>query len=563
MNTNKTDQTQEKDRDKLREGTEPIRAKVLIVDDIPANLNLLSEALTPEGYEILGATSGEMALRSAARAFPDLILLDIVMPGIDGFETCRRLKADPKTANIPVIFITVKDEVEDIVTGFQVGGVDYITKSYRKEELLARVKTHLKIAQLTKALSQKNAELTQEIAKREQEEKARRKAEDALMKVDEQLSIISEQEASRWGIEGFVGQSKTIAAILDDVRKLQNTGTTSVLITGESGTGKELIARAIHFGGTRVKGPFIPVNCSAIPSELAESQFFGHVKGAFTGANANKKGYFEVADGGTLFLDEIGEMPLELQPKLLRVLEDGVVIPMGATEGRSVDVRVLAVTNIDLQKRVAEGKFREDLYYRLAGFLVIVPPLRERQEDIPLLTEHFLKMFAQDMGKKAQLSTEALRALEAYQFPGNVRELRNIIDGALIRSSSETIQPEHLHFIGVMDTPTANTQNTLSENLSVEAATDVQTPETIFTVQPRDVENGESLRQPISFPKTDEEKIFEYVKKHDNISNAQCRDLLNVDIHRASYLLRKMYREGLLARQGGHRGARYSLPQNS
>ncbi len=195
--------------------TELIPAKVLIVDDILANLNLLREALEPEGYEILAATSGEMVLRNVNSAIanndtPDLILLDIVMPGIDGFEMCRRLKASPKTADIPVIFITIKDEVEDIVNGFQVGGVDYINKSSQKEELLARVRTHLKINQLTKALSQKNAELTQEIAKREQEEKARRQAEDALMKADEQLSIISEQEASHWGIKGFIGKSKPL-----------------------------------------------------------------------------------------------------------------------------------------------------------------------------------------------------------------------------------------------------------------------------------------------------------------------------------------------------------------
>ena len=195
--------------------TELIPAKVLIVDDILANLNLLREALEPEGYEILAATSGEMVLRNVNSAIanndtPDLILLDIVMPGIDGFEMCRRLKASPKTADIPVIFITIKDEVEDIVNGFQVGGVDYINKSSQKEELLARVRTHLKINQLTKALSQKNAELTQEIAKREQEEKARRQAEDALMKADEQLSIISEQEASHWGIKGFIVKSKPL-----------------------------------------------------------------------------------------------------------------------------------------------------------------------------------------------------------------------------------------------------------------------------------------------------------------------------------------------------------------
>ena len=221
-----------------------------------------------------------------------------------------------------------------------------------------------------------------------------------------------------------------------------------MLITGESGTGKELIARAIHFGGPRRQGPFIPVNCPAVPADLAESLFFGHVRGAFTGADADRKGYFELADGGTLFLDEIGDMSLTLQAKLLRVLEDGCVMPIGAARERRVDVRILAATNTDLQATMAQSGFRSDLYYRLAQFTVMVPPLRDHPEDIPLLADHFLQMFAAEMGlPKPPLSDDARSALTAYVFPGNVRELKNIIERALLESEGATIRTEHIRFV--------------------------------------------------------------------------------------------------------------------
>jgi len=435
-----------------------IGAKILIVDDIPANLNILRKALESEGYNILVAPSGEVALKIAARATPELILLDVVMPGIDGFETCRQLKQNESTQDIPVIFVTAaKDETESIIEGFRVGGVDYIAKPFENEEVLVRVETQLKINRLTKELLQKNRDLEQRTTEltlanqRLKQEIARREcAEDALQTADEQLSIISHREAERWGIAGFVGRSKTIGKILNDIRKLHHTGTTSVLITGESGTGKELIARAIHFGGPRAKGPFIPLICSAIPHDLAESTLFGHVRGAFTGANTDRKGYFELANGGTLFLDEIGDMPLELQAKLLRVLEDGCIIPVGGTREKRVDVRILAATNVDIQPKIAEGAFRSDLYFRLAGFTVVAPPLRNRKEDIPLLAYHFLRMFATEMGKEMPpLSPEALEALEVYHFPGNVRELKNIIERALIESGGAEIQPKHLYFIHI------------------------------------------------------------------------------------------------------------------
>ena len=365
-------------------------AKILIVDDIPHNLNLLSQNLESQGYRVVAVPSGVVALQVVEQTQPDLILLDIVMPEMDGFETCRRLKANPATAHIPVIFITARDEMESLVEGFLVGGVDYITKPFSEQEVRVRVQNHLKIHRLTQQLTDQNQALQQEIARREQAEAARNQA-------NAQLSVLSQREAEHWGIAGFIGKSKTIERILDDVRQLQAVGATSVLISGESGTGKELIARAIHFGGTRAGGPFIPLNCSAIPHELADSTLFGHLKGAFTGANSDRKGYFELASGGTLFLDEIGDLPLDLQAKLLRVLEDGFFTPVGGTQPKQADVRVVVATNVALQEKIAEGTFRDDLYYRLARFPVEVPPLRERKEDIPLLANHFLEMFAAEM----------------------------------------------------------------------------------------------------------------------------------------------------------------------
>jgi len=548
-----------------------MRPEVLIVDDIPDNLKMLWDALEPEGYKILAASNGKEALRIAEGALPDIILLDIMMPEMDGYEVCRQLKQDETTQDIPVIFITAKEEREGVIKGFRVGGVDYIIKPVEKEEVLLRVKTHLQINRLTQTLSEKNSDLEQrteeltlanqrlqEANQQLQQEIARRKqAEEDKQKADEQLSVISQQEAQRWGIEGFVGKSKTIGKILADVRSLQSTGTTSVLITGESGTGKELIARAIHFGGIRAKKPFIPLNCSTIPGELAESTLFGHLKGGFTGANTTRKGYFEVASGGTLFLDEIGDMPLQLQPKLLRVIEDGCIMPVGDTREKHVDVRIIAATNQNLTEKIAQKSFREDLYFRLTRFPVTVPPLRERKEDIPLLTEHFLKMFARDMGivgtdfrPAPTLSPEAMKALEAYHFPGNVRELKNIIEHALIKSGGSVIQPEHLPFIEI-------THPVWSQRAD-ERSMDIEELEALV-IERAKPQNAEEDRQNGSPPTTDEENILAYIRQHGSITNSKCRDFLSVSYNRASYLLRKMHQYGLLVREGEQRWARYRL----
>jgi len=544
--------------------------KILIVDDVPNNLKILYDTLESEGYRIVVANDGKSALKAAARALPDLVLLDIVMPDMNGYEVCKRLKQNREIADIPVIFVTVKDDNVSLVEGFQVGGVDYIIKPFEKEELLVRIETHLKINRLTqellqknKALEEGNKALREQISLREraekaqqESEKARKQTEEELQKADGQLSLISQQEATRWGIDGFIGKSTTVGKILADVRRLQNSDRTNVLITGESGTGKELIARAIHFGGTRAKGSFIPLNCSAIPSELAESTLFGHVRGAFTGANTDQKGYFELASGGTLFLDEIGDMPISLQAKLLRAIEDGRIAPVGATHGKHVDVRILSATNADLQAKISEGAFREDLYFRLAGFTVNVPPLRERKEDIPLLAQHFLSIFATEMGitgleSVPTLSRETIDTLKDYNFPGNVRELKNIIEHSLlIMNGNSIIQPEHLRLIDI--TARESPMPTSEENSEPE--TDFEhLKELVIKRSQKTILEEEPSEQ------TNEEKILTYLEKHDSINNSECRDLLSVELRYASHLLNKLYQYGLLEREGQRRWSRYYL----
>lgn len=426
----------------------PLSERILIVDDVEANLAVLASALEPAGYEILAVADGLKALSIAAKARPDLILLDVMMPGMDGLETCRRLREEQSTRAIPVIFITARTELSCVVEGFRVGGVDYIVKPFQTEEVLSRVATHLRSQRLTRELQEQNrmlelrtAELTAEIERRKQ-------AETALQDADQRLAALSDLEADRWNLSGLLGQSLPMRQLLGDIRRVNAFSSTTVLITGESGTGKELIAKAIHFGGARARAPFVPVNCVAIPADLAESMLFGHVKGAFTGATADRKGYFELAYGGTLFLDEIGDMPAALQVKLLRVLEDGVVTPVGGSEPRRVDVRIVAATNADLEARIADGSFRQDLYFRLARFQVGTTPLRERVEDVPPLAAHFLQRFAAEMGlKPPRLTPPAVASLTSYDFPGNVRELRNIVERALIQSGGADIQPEHIHLL--------------------------------------------------------------------------------------------------------------------
>jgi DNA-binding NtrC family response regulator len=425
--------------------TDQVPVQILVIDDVPANLSLLADLLEPEGYQLLVASSGEEGLEVVRASLPSLILLDVMMPDLNGYEVCRRVKADPVTKEIPVIFITARDDEGSVVEGFRAGGIDYITKPLRREEVLARVRTHLSVHRLARDLKVQAAALTEMNETLRREMARRLEAESAFDAADGRLSLLAEREAKRWNADGFVGKSRTMIAILESLSRVRDFATTTVLITGESGTGKELVARAIHAESSRARHPFVPVNCSAVPAELMESLFFGHRRGAFTGADRDKKGFFELARGGTLFLDEVGEMPLGLQAKLLRVLESGAFLPIGADREQKADVRVVAATNANLEEKIGDGRFRQDLYYRLARFTVRTPPLRERREDVPLLAEHFLRMFALEMTREPpRLGDAAVSALQAYDFPGNVRELKNIIERALIECGGREIAPEHL-----------------------------------------------------------------------------------------------------------------------
>jgi DNA-binding NtrC family response regulator len=416
--------------------------------------------------------------------------------------------------------------------------VDFITRPAPAEEVVARVRTHVEHRRLTRDLVARNEDLRRLNESLQREVRRREEAEASLERVDEQLSLVSRQEARRWGIEALVGRAPAMARVVADVRKLQALPSTPVLITGESGTGKELVARAIHFGSARGRAAFVAVNCAAVPSDLAESLFFGHVKGAFSGALRDGPGYLGNAHGGTLFLDEIGDMPPALQAKLLRALEGGTVLAVGADRERAIDVRVVAATHCDLRQAIAAGVFRSDLFFRLAHAVLEVPPLRDRREDIALLASHFLEELASEMGMPPpRLGPGTAAALERYDFPGNVRELRNLIERALIESGGADLLPEHLQFV-FLPLPHGGSRAGGESAGGLAAGSGV----------------GGGHRQ------ADEERILAYVRTHGGINNATCRELLGVGMHRAWYLLRRLHRAGMLLQEHSGRWAQYRLP---
>ncbi len=522
----------------------PSEGTVLVVDDLAANRDLLRQTLEPLGYEILTAPDGETALKAALRSQPDVILLDVLMPGLDGFETCRRLKQVQATCTIPVVFITARDDSAAVIEGFRAGGVDYLIRPFQAAEVVARVRTHLNQRRMTRDLQARDEQLRAMDERFVREQQRREQAEASLERVDAQLSLLSQQEARRWGVEALVGRSPPIARLLAEIRKIQTLPSTPVLVIGESGTGKELVARAIHFGSARGRAPFVAVNCSAVPADLADSLFFGHVKGAFSGATHPSKGYLEQAHRATLFLDEIGDMPLALQAKLLRVLEDGVLRPVGAASEHRVDVRVVAATNADLQEGIAAGAFRSALYFRLAHAVQGIPPLRERREDIPLRAAHFLEILGSEMGlHPAHFTPEANAALEQYDYPGNVRELKNLIERALIESGSAEILPEHLHF-ALPRPPLDHGPNPLRACAN-------RPPQ-----WPPPCTSGETT---VDVRQADEDSILAYVRLHGTINNTRCRRLLAVGLHRAWYVLNKLHRAGMLHQDRSGRWAQYRL----
>ena len=411
----------------------PIQESVLVVDDVPLNLDVIVEYLIDAGFEVFVATSGEETLEQLKLVSPDLILLDVMLTGMDGFETCECIKKDPVNKDIPVIFMTALSEISDKVRGFKAGGVDYVTKPIQREEILARVNTHLTLRRIQQKLHTANDNLEKRVLERtSQLNDALEKVEQLKDQLQAENDYLHEEIKSSHNYDEVIGTSTAIHSVLRDVDQVAKTEAT-VLIYGETGTGKELIARAVHTESSRNNKPFIKVNCAAIPENLVESEFFGHEKGAFTGATSKREGRFSLADHGTIFLDEIGELPLDLQSKLLRVLQEGEFDPVGSSQTRKVDVRVITATNRDLQQAVKDGIFREDLYYRLGVFPINVPPLRERENDILLLASTFMGQFAKKLGRKLRpLSEESKLLLKNYHWPGNIRELQNVIERAII-----------------------------------------------------------------------------------------------------------------------------------
>jgi formate hydrogenlyase transcriptional activator len=583
-----------------------IKGNLLIVDDDLSARQTLEALLTGEGYELRFAPNGQMALMFVEQDPPEMILLDIRLPDMDGFQVCRRLKEDSQNSDIPVIFITGLDEVVDKVKGFTAGGVDYITKPFKNEELLARVETHLALRRLQKQIEAQNARLQEETIKSKRAEEKikqaggewrttfdsiqdlisihdkdfrivktnrafanafgmdiravlgkkcyeiihgtekpwpdcphrqtmvsgkpvteeffeprlgkylqvsaspifnaqnevtgsvhivknvteRKRAEEALQKAHDELEkrvkertadLASAGEQLRTRLreiedlkqrleqeniylreeinlqhphEEIVGQSEVMKKVLLMVEQVSATDST-VLIQGETGTGKELLARAIHRLSKRKDKPLVTVNCASLPPTLIESELFGREKGAYTGALTRMVGRFEVADEATLFLDEIGELSSEIQSKLLRVLEEGKFERLGSTKTYHVNVRIIAATNRDLAREVNEGRFRKDLFYRLNVFPMTIPPLRERTEDIPILTWAFVRQFEKKMGKRIDaIPRKKIEALKRYPWPGNVRELRNVIEHAMIVSNSKTLVVDPPQ-VGPSETPKA------------------------------------------------------------------------------------------------------------
>jgi len=376
---------------------------VLIVDDEKNYLVVLEALLAPEGYEIMTVDNAQAALGLIEEADLDLLITDMKMPGMSGMkllEASKKIKPE-----LPVIMMTAYGTIEMAVEAMKKQAYDYITKPFRNEELKLTVQKALQNHRLIK-----------------------------------ENRLLTEALSDRYRYGKIIGKSKPMLEVYDLIRKVAQSKA-SVLITGPSGTGKELIAKAIHYDSPRKERPFISVNCGALTETLLESELFGHEKGAFTGAIAMKKGRFELADGGTLFLDEVGEMTPSLQVKLLRVLQEMEFERVGGTKTIEVDVRVLSASNRNLKEDVAQGSFREDLFYRLNVIHVEVPPLKERKEDIRLLVHHFIEKYRQDEGKsKIDLAPETWKALYSYPWPGNVRELENVIERAVVLNSGDLIE---------------------------------------------------------------------------------------------------------------------------
>lgn len=383
----------------------PIR--VLIIDDEENFRHMLSVILKKEGYDVEAALNGEEALQKIGLSPFDQILCDIRMPKMDGLQFLHEVKK--MGVDSAIIMMSAYGTVDIAIEAIKLGAYDYISKPFKPDEIILTLK------------------------KAEERERLRRENE-----------FLRKEVKKEYSFENIISKNKMMQRIFEVIKKVAQYKST-ILITGESGTGKELVAKALHYSSDRAQKPFIPVNCGAIPENLLESELFGHAKGAFTDAIRTKKGLFEEADEGTLFLDEIGELPGQLQVKLLRVLQDGEIRRVGESKSIKIDVRIVAATVKDLTKEVNEGRFRDDLFYRLNVLPIHIPPLRERKEDISLLTSHFIKKHSEAMNKKVVgIDSKALEALMNYKWYGNVRELENSIERAIVLADRENIELENL-----------------------------------------------------------------------------------------------------------------------
>ncbi|MBI5067470.1 MAG: sigma-54-dependent Fis family transcriptional regulator [Deltaproteobacteria bacterium] len=385
-------------------------AKILVVDDEKLIRWSVSERLQRDGYEVLAAESGEQALELVAQSSPDLMLLDVRLPGMDGLTTLQRSLA--LHAELAVIMMSAHSTVDNAVEAMKIGAIDFLVKPFPFQSLDAAVQRALQ-----------NARTRRQIA-----------------------ALTSERRGEAASHGQLIGRSPMVEQIRGMVSRLAGSDATTVLVEGESGAGKEVVARAIHFESGRAERPFLQVNCAALPEQLLESELFGHERGAFTDAHAQKKGLFESAEGGTVMLDEIGDLPPGGQAKLLRLLENKTFRRVGGVTELRADVRVLAATNVNLEERVAEGRFRADLFFRLNVVRIRMPALREHADDVPLLVAHFVAKFNQEMKRQVKgVSPAAMDHLQAYHWPGNVRELRNVVERAFIlHASADEIRPEHL-----------------------------------------------------------------------------------------------------------------------
>ncbi|MBC8423640.1 sigma-54-dependent Fis family transcriptional regulator [bacterium] len=424
----------------MTETGSPAPSTILIIDDDELLRTMMGKYLGRAGYDVRLAEDGRAGLEEIRRARPDIVLLDLRMPGLSGLQVLEQLRADWR--EVPVIVISGTQDLEEVVSSLRLGAWDYLVKpltdmafmSHAIQGVLERSRLRTQVEDYNRQLEELVAERTEEL------QTANRTLDDLRRQLQRENEYLREEIYPVEDKGAFVGRSAALDAVINEIDRVAETDV-NVLVTGESGTGKELVVRGIHAKSRRKERPLISLNCASIPYDLFESELFGHVKGSFTGAVRDRVGRFALADKGTLFLDEVSEIPLESQTKLLRVLQEGEFEPVGDEHTRKVDVRILAASNRNLKGEVAAGRFRQDLYYRLAVYPIRVPPLRDRVEDVAPLAVHFLERACRKLGMRApELTRRHLARLESYPWHGNVRELQNMMERAAIISSSDELR---------------------------------------------------------------------------------------------------------------------------